>query len=186
MRAFLPPADPPRRDRARRTERGSAALEFALVLPVLGALLFGVITLGITYSRAVGLTDAVREGSRFAATADMTSPSWTADVIARVRTAEFGGVTSGRATSVCVQLVKFPASILQSACDAGDGSVTPALTMPALTASPAVPAGSSGFGTGQCVVRVYAARTYSVNAMLATYRGVRRRGSVARDERNSC
>lgn len=48
----------------RHGERGAAAVEFALVLPVLVVLLFGIIEFGfILYSKEV-LTNASREGTR--------------------------------------------------------------------------------------------------------------------------
>jgi Flp pilus assembly protein TadG len=45
-------------------ERGQSATEFALVLPILCLLLFGVIQFGILYNNYVTLTDAVRAGAR--------------------------------------------------------------------------------------------------------------------------
>lgn len=50
-----------------RDEQGQTATEFALVLPVLALLLFGVIQFGILFNNYVTLTDAVRSGARKAA-----------------------------------------------------------------------------------------------------------------------
>ena len=50
-----------------RDEKGQTATEFALVLPVLALLLFGVIQFGILFNNYVTLTDAVRSGARKAA-----------------------------------------------------------------------------------------------------------------------
>ena len=44
----------------RRNDRGAAAVEFALVVPLLGMLLFGIITFGLGYSDKVALVNAVR------------------------------------------------------------------------------------------------------------------------------
>src|SRR5487761_1588895 len=52
--------------RAGRGQDGAAAVEFAIVLPVLVLLLFGVIQFGLAYNRQQGLNAAVREGSRLA------------------------------------------------------------------------------------------------------------------------
>ncbi len=52
------------RPAARRSERGAAAIEFALVLPVLIMLVFGIIEFGRGYHAKVELTGAVREGAR--------------------------------------------------------------------------------------------------------------------------
>ena len=50
-----------------RSERGQSITEFALVLPLIVLLLFGVIQFGITFNNYVTLTDAVRAGARKAA-----------------------------------------------------------------------------------------------------------------------
>jgi Flp pilus assembly protein TadG len=47
-----------------RNERGQTMTEFALVLPILAVLLFGVIQFGIVFNNYVTLTDAVRAGAR--------------------------------------------------------------------------------------------------------------------------
>jgi Flp pilus assembly protein TadG len=50
-----------------RSERGQTMTEFALVLPLLVLLLFGIIQFGVTFNQYVTLTDAVRAGARKAA-----------------------------------------------------------------------------------------------------------------------
>jgi Flp pilus assembly protein TadG len=50
-----------------RNERGQTMAEFALVLPLLAILLFGVIQFGIVFNQYLTITDAVREGARKAA-----------------------------------------------------------------------------------------------------------------------
>jgi Flp pilus assembly protein TadG len=52
-----------------RDERGQAMTEFALVLPILALLLFGVIQFGIAFNNYLTLTDAVRAGARKGAVA---------------------------------------------------------------------------------------------------------------------
>jgi Flp pilus assembly protein TadG len=47
-----------------RNEHGQTMTEFALVLPILAVLLFGVIQFGIVFNNYVTLTDAVRAGAR--------------------------------------------------------------------------------------------------------------------------
>jgi Flp pilus assembly protein TadG len=56
-----------------RDERGQTMTEFAIVLPVLCLLLFGVIQFGILFNNYVTLTDAVRAGARKAAVSRQTS-----------------------------------------------------------------------------------------------------------------
>lgn len=50
-----------------QSERGQALVEFALVLPLLALVLFGVIQFGIAFTNYIALTDAVRAGARVAA-----------------------------------------------------------------------------------------------------------------------
>jgi Flp pilus assembly protein TadG len=50
-----------------KNERGQTMTEFALVLPILVVLLFGIIQFGIAFNNYVTLTDAIRAGARKAA-----------------------------------------------------------------------------------------------------------------------
>lgn len=50
-----------------REERGQTLVEFALVVPVLLVILFGIIQFGVVYRNYVTLTDASRVGARKAA-----------------------------------------------------------------------------------------------------------------------
>lgn len=47
-----------------RAQNGQTMTEFALVLPLLALLLFGVIQFGIAFNNYITLTDAVRAGAR--------------------------------------------------------------------------------------------------------------------------
>jgi len=58
--------------RQRRTRRGQALVEFALLLPFLLLLLLGVIEMGRAWNVKQVLTDAAREGARLAVVADPT------------------------------------------------------------------------------------------------------------------
>ena len=49
-----------------RTEKGQAMVEFALVLPLLIALLCGIIDFGWLYYNQITLNNAAREGARYA------------------------------------------------------------------------------------------------------------------------
>lgn len=57
-----------RRSNRLRSERAAALVEFAIVAPVLFALLLGMFTGGMAFNRKLALTNAAREGSRFGAT----------------------------------------------------------------------------------------------------------------------
>ncbi len=52
--------------RRRHRERGAAAVEFALVLPVLVLFVFGIVDLGRAFMDQAILTNAAREGTRYA------------------------------------------------------------------------------------------------------------------------
>lgn len=58
-----------------RSERGQTMTEFAIVLPLLCMLLFGIIQFGILYNNYVTVTDAARAGARKAAVSRHGSPS---------------------------------------------------------------------------------------------------------------
>ncbi len=57
----------PRRPEPRRTDRGSAAVELALLMPLLLLVVFGVIDFGRMLNTQITLTEAAREGARAAA-----------------------------------------------------------------------------------------------------------------------
>ena len=51
---------------ARADEHGAAAVEFALLLPLLVLLLFGLIQFGLAFNTRIQATNAAREGARMA------------------------------------------------------------------------------------------------------------------------
>jgi Flp pilus assembly protein TadG len=171
----------------RRTDAGAAALEFALVLPLLVMLLLGIVTGGVTFSHGISLNDGVRASARFGATGDATNAAqWASDVIAQERANQIDD--SITETAVCVQLWKVvttspsSGSAITTRCDQG------AFPAPALTvADPSFPAVPSGVLAGTCVVRVLAARPYSINlAPFPSLSGTLKRGAVSRYERATC
>lgn len=174
------------RDRVRaRLESGAVAVEFALVLPVLVMLLFGLVTAGLSYTHAIGLTNAVREGARFGATADATSASWADDVISRVRATQFDDYTtaSQSTTAVCVRLVKAPST--PSTLTGQTSGCSATANTPALTpgSAPTI----TGIPAGTCVVEVWAARDYQISVVVApAWNGTAVRTSVAKYERGGC
>jgi len=96
----------PRVRRRRHPERGAAAVEMALVLPVLLFLLMGMIDFGRAYNAQIQLSAAAREGVRLASlngTADptlATNPTGTAAIAARVTSAA-GGLAAFATTNDC-------------------------------------------------------------------------------------
>ena len=61
----MPPLSaPPRRTPRRRTARGAAAVEFALVVPILLALFCGIVDYGMWLNNSISTRQGVREGAR--------------------------------------------------------------------------------------------------------------------------
>ena len=98
---------------AHTNERGAALVEFALILPLVLMMAFGVVTSAIVYNHKIDLTHAAREGARYGATLPQLqcsgSPNpcggtktWAQVVQAVVVQRAFGDVT---AADVCVALV---------------------------------------------------------------------------------
>lgn len=71
----------------RRTadDRGASAVEFALVVPLLLLLVFGIINFGIIFSQQLTLNNAVREGARRAVVNDPGSPRSCDQIISSVK-----------------------------------------------------------------------------------------------------
>ena len=128
-------------------QRGVALVEFALVVPLLFALLLGSITGGLALSRKNSMLNASREGSRLGATIPSTA-SWATST--RDRVVELAGGDL-KASEVCVELVSAPSTTVQaSSC-----------SLPAAD-EPAVPAGAAA---GDCIVKVWARRTSPFETM---------------------
>ncbi len=165
---------PDNRRRAAQAEQGAVAVEFALVLPLLVLLLLGTLTAGLAYSRAIGIQNAVREGARFGATADVESASWANDVLQRVRETQFDDDTSGgsSSTTVCVRVVG--AKTIGPSCSTAGVDAPPA---PSFGTPPATAAGT-------CTVQVAASRRSNIiTGMLPTMEAVIDRSASARYER---
>jgi len=103
-------------------ERGSALVEFAIILPMVLMLAFGIMTAGMTYNHKIDLTHAAREGARYGATLPQLqcsgSPNpcgtqtWAQVVQSVVVERAMGTVT---AAQVCVSLVTGnPGAVLAS------------------------------------------------------------------------
>lgn len=128
-----------------RSERGAAALEFALVVPLLLMLLLGTVTTGLVYSDHLAVTNAVREAARYGSATDATvGATWAASVQTRAQQVYFNS-NGGSPTDqqVCVDLVTSAGVVIAS-----DGG----------SACGAQPAAPSGMVAGSCVVRVWMSR----------------------------
>ncbi len=81
-----------------RDERGAAAVEFALVVPILILLIFGIAWFGIGYNRKQGLQAAAREGARLAALPQSTNT----DITAKVNSALNGVLAASSSRTITV------------------------------------------------------------------------------------
>jgi len=52
--------------RLRRDQRGAAAIEFAIALPVMVVMIYGIFQVGLIYQANAGMQHALGEGARFA------------------------------------------------------------------------------------------------------------------------
>lgn len=100
--------------RAHRRDDGASAVEFALVIPVLIIVVFGVIAFGIVLAQQQALSNAAREGARFGAVNLFAQasgdPRTCASVVSKVRSvastvgmssADVGVTVKRDGTSVC-------------------------------------------------------------------------------------
>jgi Flp pilus assembly protein TadG len=115
-------------------DRGAAAVEFALLLPVLLLIVFGIIDFGRALNAQITLTQAAREGARLAALNQ-------ADVVSRTQAAATGlsGVT-----------VTVNSSCPATASATADAVVTVSYSFSFITPVGAIAAmfGGTGFGSG--------------------------------------
>lgn len=91
-----------------RPEKGASLLEFALVLPILAALLLGTVTAALAFSNSLSLNNAARETARFGATlpVDPDMSTWlnqVADVAISSATGDLDNGVPGR--TVCVAYI---------------------------------------------------------------------------------
>jgi Flp pilus assembly protein TadG len=81
-----------------RGERGAVIAEFALILPLLALLVFGIIQFSIAFNRYQGIHAAAREGGRTASLPSSTDPQ----IRARV-TEALAGITFDAAPAITIQ-----------------------------------------------------------------------------------
>ena len=112
-------------------DRGSVAVEFALLLPVLLLLIFGIIDFGRAINAQITLTQAAREGARLASLGYSTS-----------------AVTT-RAQSAATGLSPVPTVTVTTACPTGAGTGVDAVVKLTYTFSFVTPVGAFAamFGT---------------------------------------
>jgi Flp pilus assembly protein TadG len=112
--------------RIRTDERGQAAVEFALILPLLLMLILGVIEFGRAWNLAQVATDAVRESARRCVLGDNTvfTAAWV-DVDIRNRMAAAGVPTTAGTVEI-----SSPGATAGAECENSDNPVTITLRIP--------------------------------------------------------
>jgi Flp pilus assembly protein TadG len=138
--------------RRQRGERGAAAVEFALVVPLLLTIVFGLFTTGMTFSDHLSATNAVREGARYGAASDIAASTWTQSVKDRVKQVYFNaGAAAPTDDQICVRLIK------------SDGSTYVESTSTSCGAAPTAPA---TMAAGSCAVMVWMQRPAKITLLL--------------------
>lgn len=89
--------------RVRRGEQGAVAVEFALLLPVLVLLVFGIIDFGRVFNAQISVTQAAREGARLAALANPNACDRTAAAATGLSLTCAGNVTITACSSTADQ-----------------------------------------------------------------------------------
>jgi Flp pilus assembly pilin Flp len=84
--------------RFRPRQEGASAVEFALVLPILLLLIFGIIAFGWGFVRWVALTNGAREGARYMAIHSAGDPN--AGTEAESRALQWAGIACGDGCAV--------------------------------------------------------------------------------------
>ena len=129
-------------------DRGAAAVEFALLLPLLLLIVFGLIDFGRALNAQITLTQAAREGARLDALGSYT----TSQICARVVTAATGLNLSCTASPPNVTVTATcPAPSSSTPAGTGDGVVTVTYPFTFITPVGAIArlvGGGSGSSTG--------------------------------------
>jgi len=136
-----------------RDERGAAAVEFALVMPILLMILFGVITTGWAVSDYLSATNAVREGSRYGAATNVSTPGWATSVRDRVKSVYYNEGVQVSDDQICVRLIQAagttPAGAEYIGANCGPTPDTP-----------------TGMAPGSCAVMVWMRRPVAIKLMV--------------------
>lgn len=115
----------------RRRERGAAAVEFAILVPVLCLLLFGIIAYGMMLSFRQNLSQAAAEGARAAAVAPRNPPDASYAPDAQAAAAIADALGDGYACS--------DGRLLKDATQVGDCTISPSSGCAAAATAPASP-----------------------------------------------
>jgi Flp pilus assembly protein TadG len=150
-----------------RGDKGAALVEFAIIAPLVFALLLGMFTGGLAMSRKNSMTSAVREGARFGATLT-ESATWADDTRSRALALSPDDLST---TQVCVRLVKAPSTVRRTSTGC---------TAAMIAAAPSV----TGITAGDCAVLVWARRSSKLEFVFGSQDLTLDAQSVSRFERD--
>ncbi|MFN8158081.1 MAG: TadE/TadG family type IV pilus assembly protein [Candidatus Nanopelagicales bacterium] len=102
-------------------DSGASAVEFALVVPLLLLVVFGIINFGVLFSQQLTLNNGVREGARRAVVNDPNAPRTCNDIIRSVQNQLSGLALANSAVEVSVSTDGFTSS---QPCASGWSSTT--------------------------------------------------------------
>lgn len=146
----------------RRDQKGAAAVEFALIMPVFIMLIFGLVTTAFVYNDKLSVANAVREGARFGAStlASTGSPPagnavWADDVRKRVQQVYFNAGSTLSNSQICVALVS------------GTGATPVSYVGPIPNPCALPPASPIGLAADSCVVKVWVAKPAKIQLIVA-------------------
>jgi Flp pilus assembly protein TadG len=163
-------------------------VEFALVLPIFMALVLGMFTGGTAYNQKLSMTNAAREGSRYAATLPVSSTAsmtaWLDSVAAVAVDAASGELAPGTpGRVVCVAYV-YPAGTT-SVTDRTTKRVQTGSAAPAYTTGPSERCFADGRPNSERRVQVALRRDTRIEAIIYSSDFTLKSSSVARFEATS-
>ena len=135
-------------------QRGASAVEFALVLPFLCLVLFGMITTGLSYNDHLSVSNAVREGGRFGAAVDYTQAGWATSVRDRVKAVYYNKGGTLTDAQICVKIV--PKSGVLAGASAWAGS----------NCGPEPVFATTSMAAGSCVVKVWVRKPAGIDLLI--------------------
>lgn len=107
-----------------RSDAGAAALEFALVVPILLMMVFAIIEFGFAFAQTSALANGARQGARYGVV-NLLATHTCGDIIAQVRS---GATTMGMAEKDVAVKVQLNGAAPLSGCEVATGQATPTST----------------------------------------------------------
>ena len=110
----------------RKEDSGASAVEFALLLPLLVVLIFGILFGGLLLNQQLSVTQSAREGARFAATLpiDGAAPDSTWFDLVRDRAVRGSAGTLSVDETICIWFIPAVGAVIPDSGNAGLGCPT--------------------------------------------------------------